>query len=230
MKSGKSSLRPGLPTQNPLGRGRHATDTSSLSCCSINFVLSKDFLQQQFQHFYAQKTNHTIDKLTQHSPFYCAVYEQEQSFEHDDNNALLTCILNAHEFGLTFYQLYKQVQSSLVFGECVKQLNDYLVRGVVIAAGSRTRVFVHRKHARSWLIYSIRLRQHDTNNNNNMETLLTSAFVETSPTASSPDERQLKAWNFSTEDNQLISNQCEVRTLHTGASRIDSMHCSLSLS
>ncbi|CAF2034268.1 unnamed protein product [Rotaria magnacalcarata] len=40
VKSGKTTLRPGPTTQNPLGRGRHATDTSSLSCCSIKFVLS----------------------------------------------------------------------------------------------------------------------------------------------------------------------------------------------
>lgn len=219
MKSNKTSLRPGLPTQNPLGRGRHATDTSSLSCCSINFVLSHDFLQQQFQHFYAQKTLHIIDKLFQRFPFYSAVYDQEQHIDSDETNLLLTSVLNAHEFGLTFYHLYQQVKSSMAFGECVKQLNDYLVRGIVIAAGSRTRIFVHRKHARSWLIYSIRFRQQDDNNNNNLETLLTSAFVESPSTSktsamdiqTTQDDRQMKLFNFSNGDTQLISDQCEVR-------------------
>ncbi|CAF1164023.1 unnamed protein product [Adineta ricciae] len=217
VKSNKTSLRPGLPTQNPLGRGRHATDTSSLSCCSINFVLSREFLQQQFQHFYAQKSLHIIDKLIQRFPFYSAVYDQEQQTDSDETNLLLTSILSAHEFGLTFHHLYQQVKSTMTFCECIKQLNDYLVCGIVIAAGSRTRIFVHRKYARSWLIYSIRFRQHDDNNNNNLETLLTSTFVESPSTSktlatdiqTTQDDRQMKLLNFSNGDNQLISDQCE---------------------
>jgi hypothetical protein len=227
IKSNKTTLRPGstttTTTQNPLGRGRHATDTSSLSCCSIKFILSDEFLREQFQNFYIQKTLHTIDKLIERFSLYSAVYEQEQHIDLNENNLLLNLILNSHEFGLTFYQLYKQIKSSMTFSEYVKQLNDYLIRGIIIAAGSRTRVYVHRKHARSWLIYSIRFRQHD--NNNNLETLLTSAFVESTPTTTTTttttmevettqDDRQIKRLNFSNNDSQLISDQFEVRETH----------------
>lgn len=217
IKSTKTTLRPGTTTttQNPLGRGRHATDTSSLSCCSIKFVLSDEFLREQFQHFYIQKTLHTIDKLLEHFPFYSAVYDQEQPIDLNENNLLLNTILNSHEFGLTFYQLYKQIKLSITFSECVQQLNDCLTRGIIIAAGSRIRVYVHRKHARSWLINSIRFRQHD--NNNNLETLLTSAIVESSPPLTTMDsdtppiDRQIKRLTFLNNDNQLISDQFEVR-------------------
>jgi hypothetical protein len=108
----------------------------------------------------------------------------------------------------------------MTFSECVTQLNDYLIRGIIIAAGSRTRIYVHRKHARSWLIYSIRFRQHD--NNNNLETLLTSALVESTPATTmeiqtNQEDRQIKRLNFAncekliTSDSQLISDQFEVR-------------------
>ncbi|CAF4349448.1 unnamed protein product, partial [Rotaria sp. Silwood2] len=219
IKSGKSTLRPGSSTQNPLGRGRHATDTSSLSCCSINFVLSNEFLHEQFQHFYIQKSLYTIDKLFERFPLYSAVYDQEQQMEFNENNLLYNTILNSHEFGLTFNQLYNKIKSSMTFSECVKQLNDYLTRGIIIAAGSRTRIYVHRKHARSWLIYSIRFRQHD--NNNNLETLLTSAFVDSTPAMTTMDidttqeSRQIKCLNLSYSENiinnnsQLISDQFE---------------------
>ncbi|CAF3140977.1 unnamed protein product [Rotaria socialis] len=56
----------------------------------------------------------------------------------------------------------------MTFSECVKKLNDYLTRGIIIVAGSRTRIYLHRKHVRSWLIYSIRFRQRDNNNNSQM--------------------------------------------------------------
>ncbi len=223
VKSSKTTLRPSgassasTTTQNPLGRGRHATDTSSLSSCSIKFVLSNEFLQEQYQHFFLQKSSHTIDKLIERYPFYSAVYEQDQPIEsNENNNPLLTATLQSHEFGLTLYQLYKQVKSSTAFSDCIKQLNDYLTRGVIIAAGSRTRIYVHRKYARHWLICSIRFRQHD--NNNNLETLLTSAFVESPPPPSTTmesettqDERQFKRLNFAHSDNQFISDQCEVK-------------------
>jgi hypothetical protein len=227
VKSNKTTLRPAgsssssatTTTQNPLGRGRHATDTSSLSSCSIKFVLSNEFLREQYQHFFLQKSSHTIDQLIERYPFYSAVYDQEQSIELNENhNPLLTAILQSHEFGLTFYQLYKQVKSSITFSEFIKQLNDYLTRGILIAAGSRTRIYVHRKYARSWLIYSIRFRQHD--NNNNLETLLTSAFFESTPSATTmetettQDERQIKRLNFVNNDNQLISDQFEVRNVY----------------
>jgi hypothetical protein len=218
VKSGKTTIRPGSSTQNPLGRGRHATDTSSLSCCSIKFVLSNEFLREQFQHFYIQKSLHAIDKLTERFSFYSAVYEQDQQIEFNENNILYNSILSSHEFGLTFYQLYKLVKSSMTFSECIKQLNNYLIRGIIIAAGSRTRIYVHRKHARSWLIYSIRFRQHD--NNNNLETLLTSAFVESTPITTTTattteiettqDDKQIKRLNFPNNDSQLISEQFEV--------------------
>ena len=224
IKSSKSKLRPGSSsTPNPLGRGRHATDTSSLSCCSIKFVLSHEFLREQFQNFYIQKSLHTIDKLIERYPFYSAVYEQEQQIESNENNLLHNIILNSHEFGLSFYQLYKQVKSSMTFSQCVQQLNDYLMRGIIIAAGSRIRVYIHRKYARSWLIYSIRFRQNDTNNN--LETLLTSVFVDSSSstttmqTDTTQNNKQVKQINFSNSENiinnnnQLISNQFEVRIL-----------------
>ncbi|CAF3381337.1 unnamed protein product [Rotaria sp. Silwood2] len=95
---------------NPLDRGRHATDTSSLSCCSIKFVLSNEFLHEQFQHLYIQQSLHTIDKFTECFPLHSAVYHQEQQLEINDNNLLCNTILNAHEFGLTFYQLYNKVK------------------------------------------------------------------------------------------------------------------------
>ena len=219
IKSTKTTLRPGSSSkQNPLGRGRHATDTSSLSCCSIKFILTNEFLREQYQHFNIQKSLHTIDKLIEHYSLYSAVYEQDQQidFNNTENNLLLNIILNSHEFGLTFYQLYKQIKSIITFSECIKQLNDYLIRGIIIAAGSRIRIYVHRKHARSWLIYSIRFRQHD--NNNNLETLLTSAFVESTPPATTTtmdietaQDRQIIRLNFSNNDNQLISDQFEVR-------------------
>lgn len=219
IKSNKTSLRPAgsttaTSTPNPLGRGRHATDTSSLSSCSINFVLSSEFLREQFQHFDLQKSSYIIDRLIQRFPFYSAVYDQEHTIDLNETNPLLAAILQSHEFGLTFYQLYQQIKSSMTFTDCVKQLHDYLTRGWIIAAGSRTRIYVHRKYARSWLIYSIRFRQHD--NNNNLETLLTSAFVE-SPSAmdveTTQDERQIKRLNFTSTDNPLISEQFEVRSL-----------------
>ncbi|CAF2857574.1 unnamed protein product [Rotaria sp. Silwood2] len=46
VKSSKSTLRPGSSTQNLLERRRHVTDTSSLSYCSIKFVLSNEFLHE----------------------------------------------------------------------------------------------------------------------------------------------------------------------------------------
>ncbi|CAF5060756.1 unnamed protein product, partial [Rotaria sp. Silwood1] len=216
-------LRPNSSTQNPLGRGRHATDTSSLSCCSINFILSNEFLHEQYQHFYVQKSLYTIDKLIERFPLYFAVYDQEQHIEFNENNLLCNTILNSHEFGLNFYQLYNKVKLSMTFSECCKQLHDYLISGIIIAAGSRTRIYVHRKHARSWLIYSIRFRQHD--NNNNLETLLTSAFVDstssmtTMDTEMIQDNRQIKCLNLSNNENiinnnnQLILDQAEVRKL-----------------
>ncbi|CAF3505753.1 unnamed protein product [Rotaria socialis] len=219
VKSGKTALRPGSTTQNPLGRGRHATDTSSLSCCSIKFVLSTEFLQEQYQHFFMQKSLYTIDKLIERFPLYSAVYDQEQQIDYNENNLLYHTILNTHEFGLTFYQIYNQVKSTMTFSECVKQLNDYLTRGIIIAGGSRTRIYVHRKHARSWLIYSIRFRQHD--NNNNLETLLTSAFADSTPAMANidndttQDSRQIKSLNLPNSENilnkngQLISDQFE---------------------
>lgn len=211
----KSTLRPTSTTQNPLGRGRHATDTSSLSCCSIKFLLSNEFLSEQYQNFFIQKSLYSIDKLIQRFSLYSAVYEQEQQIDSNENNLLYDAILNSNEFGLTFYQLFNKLKSSMTFSECVKKLNDYLIRGIVIAAGSRTRIFVHRKHARSWLIYSIRFRQHD--NNNNLETLLTSAFVDSTPTTDTDTNQQIKCLNLSTNENllsnnsQLISDQFEVR-------------------
>ncbi|CAF4702597.1 unnamed protein product [Rotaria sp. Silwood1] len=223
IKSNKSTLRPNSSTQNPLGRGRHATDTSSLSCCSINFILSNEFLHEQYQHFYVQKSLYTIDKLIERFPLYFAVYDQEQQIEFNENNLLCNTILNSHEFGLNFYQLYNKVKLSMTFSECCKQLHDYLISGIIIAAGSRTRIYVHRKHARSWLIYSIRFRQHD--NNNNLETLLTSAFVDstssmtTMDTEMIQDNRQIKCLNLSNNENiinnnnQLILDQAEVRKL-----------------
>ncbi|CAF3705715.1 unnamed protein product [Rotaria sp. Silwood1] len=223
IKSNKSTLRPNSSTQNPLGRGRHATDTSSLSCCSINFILSNEFLHEQYQHFYVQKSLYTIDKLIERFPLYFAVYDQEQHIEFNENNLLCNTILNSHEFGLNFYQLYNKVKLSMTFSECCKQLHDYLISGIIIAAGSRTRIYVHRKHARSWLIYSIRFRQHD--NNNNLETLLTSAFVDstssmtTMDTEMIQDNRQIKCLNLSNNENiinnnnQLILDQAEVRKL-----------------
>ena len=218
VKSSKSTLRPGTTQPNPLGRGRHATDTSSLSCCSIQFHLSEPFLREQFQHFFVQRSLHTIDKLIDRFPLYSAVYDQDQHMDWNDTNVLYTSIVNAHEFGLSFHQLYKHVQSSMSFGECVKQLNDYLTRGIIIAAGSRTRVYVHRKHARSWLIYSIRFRQAD--NNNNLETLLTSALVESSLSPSvatmdgstaSNDKRLLFSCDDKVlqKDNPLINDKFE---------------------
>ncbi|CAF3625957.1 unnamed protein product [Rotaria sp. Silwood1] len=223
IKSNKTTLRPNSSTQNPLGRGRHATDTSSLSCCSINFILSNEFLHEQYQHFYVQKSLYTIDKLIERFPLYFAVYDQEQHIEFNENNLLCNTILNSHEFGLNFYQLYNKVKLSMTFSECCKQLHDYLISGIIIAAGSRTRIYVHRKHARSWLIYSIRFRQHD--NNNNLETLLTSAFVDstssmtTMDTEMIQDNRQIKCLNLSNNENiinnnnQLILDQAEVRKL-----------------
>ncbi|CAF1525144.1 unnamed protein product [Rotaria sp. Silwood1] len=219
IKSNKTTLRPNSSTQNPLGRGRHATDTSSLSCCSINFILSNEFLHEQYQHFYVQKSLYTIDKLIERFPLYFAVYDQEQHIEFNENNLLCNTILNSHEFGLNFYQLYNKVKLSMTFSECCKQLHDYLISGIIIAAGSRTRIYVHRKHARSWLIYSIRFRQHD--NNNNLETLLTSAFVDstssmtTMDTEMIQDNRQIKCLNLSNNENiinnnnQLILDQAE---------------------
>ncbi|CAF4122381.1 unnamed protein product [Rotaria magnacalcarata] len=56
----------------------------------------------------------------------------------------------------------------MTFSECVKKLHDYLTCGIIIAAGSLTRIYLHRKHVRSWLIYSIRFRQRDNNNNSQM--------------------------------------------------------------
>ncbi|CAF3658735.1 unnamed protein product [Rotaria socialis] len=56
----------------------------------------------------------------------------------------------------------------MTFSECVKKLHDYLTRRIIIAAGSLTRIYLHRKHVRSWLIYSIRFRQRDNNNNSQM--------------------------------------------------------------
>jgi hypothetical protein len=106
----------------------------------------------------------------------------------------------------------------MTFSECVQQLNDYLIRGMIIAAGSRTRIYVHRKHARSWLIYSIRFRQHD--NNNNLESLLTSALVDSTQTTTTTDfettqdDRQLKHLNFLNNENQVISDQFEVRKVY----------------
>ena len=185
-------------TSNPLGRGRHATDTSSLSSCSIQFHLSSEFLREQS---YIHHSLQTIDQLIARYPFYSAVYDQDQSFECHDTNLLFTSIVNAQEFGLTFFQLWKSLQQTVTFTQCVEQLNEYLQRGIVIAAGSRTRVFVQRKHARSWLIYSIRFRQHD--NNNNLETLLTSALIDS--TTSTGDMANLKP------DNPLITDQFEVR-------------------
>lgn len=217
VKSSKTTLRPSgstttTSTPNPLGRGRHATDTSSLSSCSINFLLSSEFLREQFQHFDLQKSSYVIDRLIQRFPIYSAVYEQEPPIDFPETTPLLDVILQSHEFGLTFYQLYQQIKSSLSFTDCVKQLHDYLTRGWIIAGGSRTRVYVHRKYARSWLIYSIRFRQHDTNNN--LETLLTSALVESPPPMdidTTQDERQIKRLNFTSTDNPLITDQFEVR-------------------
>lgn len=217
VKSTKTTLRPAgsttTSTPNPLGRGRHATDTSSLSSCSIKFLLSSDFLREQFQHFDLQKSSYVIDRLIQRFPIYSAVYEQDPSIDFNETNTLLNVLLQSHEFGLTFYQLYQQIKSFMTFTECVKQLHDYLTQGWIIAGGSRTRVYVHRKYARSWLIYSIRFRQHDTNNN--LETLLTSALVESPPPMemdTTQDERQIKRLNFTNADNPLISNQFEVNS------------------
>ncbi|CAF4797624.1 unnamed protein product [Rotaria socialis] len=220
VKSGKTTLRPGSTTQNPLGQGRHATDTSSFSCCSIKFVLSTEFLQEQYQHFFMQKSLYTVDKLIERFPLYSAVYDQEQQIDYNENNLLYNnTILNTHEFCLTFYQIYNKIKSTMTFSESVKQLNDYLTRGIIIAAGSLTRIYLHRKHARSWLIYSIRFRQHD--NNNNLETLLTSAFVDSTPAMTTvdidttQDKRQIKCLNLLNSENilhkngQLLSDQFE---------------------
>ena len=203
VKSTKTTIRPGQTTPNPLGRGRHATDTSSLSCCSINFVLSTDFQREQFQQLYLQKTQHTIDKLIEHYPFYSAVYDQDQTLDTNENHPILNSILQTHEFGVTFYDLYQQIKSQLTFSQFAQQLNEFVRRGLVIAAGCRTRVFVHRKHARSWLIYSIRFRQHD--NNNNLETLLTSAFVDSTPATTI----EIEITQDKRFDSQFIKDQFE---------------------
>ena len=99
----------------------------------------------------------------------------------------------------------------MAFANCAKELNDHLAHGLVIAAGSRTRVYVHRNYARSWLIYSIRFRQHD--DNNNLDSLLTSASVESTPAMeveTMQDERQIKWMNFASTNNQLIPEQFQV--------------------
>jgi hypothetical protein len=210
IKSNKTNLRPASSsTPNPLGRGRHATDTSSLSCCSIQFRLHQDFLREQQQHVHIQTSLHTIDRLLARYPFYSAVYDQDQSFDSNESNLLYNAIVNAHEFGLTLHELYKHVRTTMNFSQCIQLLHDYLVRGHIIAAGSRTRVYVHRKHARSWLIYSIRFRHHDTNNN--LDTLLTSALVDSaSSDADNMTNESMMSYRSVTADSRLINEQFDV--------------------
>ena len=194
IKSSKNSLRPASSsTTNPLGRGRHATDTSSLSCCSIEFRL--------LSQFHDEYNRPTIDQLMKQYPFYSAVYEQDQSIDQSDESHIIQqTILHANEFGLTFFQLFEKLQHQMTFVELVTKLNEYLINGSIIAAGCRTRIFVHRKYARSWLIYSIRFRQHD--NNNNLESLLTSALVESSSI-------DADSFNVKSTDHALINEQFE---------------------
>ncbi len=75
----------------------------------------------------------------------------------------------------------------MTFGVCIKQLNDY----------------------------SKRFRQHD--NINFLETLLTNAFVESTPPSrimeieTTQNDRKLKSFNFLNNNSKLISNQVEVK-------------------
>ncbi len=49
-----------------------------LVCYSIKFTLSNEFLREQFQHFYIQKSLHTIEKLIECFLLYLAFYERGQ--------------------------------------------------------------------------------------------------------------------------------------------------------
>jgi len=75
--------------------------------------------------------------------------------------------------------------------------------------------------------YSICFRQHD-NNNNNLETLSTNAFVESTPPSTTmvieatQNERQMKRLNFLNNDSKLISDQVEVKKIYnTEIDKID---------
>jgi len=75
----------------------------------------------------------------------------------------------------------------MTFSKCNKQLNDYLIR----------------------------FQQHD--NNNNLETLLTNAFVESTPPSTTMvmettrKDRQIKRLKFLNNHSRLISDQVEVK-------------------
>ncbi len=74
--------------------------------------------------------------------------------------------------------------------------------------------------------YSICFRQHD--NNNNLETLLKNAFVESTPPSTTmvieatQNERQMKRLNFLNTDSKMISDQVKVKKIYnTEIDKID---------
>lgn len=192
VKSRKNSFRPGsISTSNPYGRGRHATDTSSLSCCSIDFRLSKEFLTEQISENSTQKKLKTISNLILSCPFYSSIYVEE-SCDEKQSDSILSALFEAQEIGLTFDELFNKIGKSLTFSEIVEKLVKLVDRGAAIAAGNVRRVFVHRRFARPWLICSIRFRNKETTSD--VETILTSALLESN--SISIDEQNKRDENF----------------------------------